>query len=123
MKRLLISLVVLGLLVSLATMTKVTAENTRDMPHKFRAFTANTEGLPGCNIFRITGVATASNGVFGLYNSATLAAAAATNVAVEGGEATSGDPLPLYEFSGEGLALNTGLTVVRDGCTVVIEYL
>ncbi len=98
------------------------AETTRDTPRKFMAFSSNTEGLQACNIYRITGVATNSNAVFGIYNEADLEDCALTNLAVEGGEATSGDALPMYDFGDEGLNLNAAMSVVVSTCTIVVEY-
>jgi len=121
MKKLLIALIVLGLIAIGTTVSN--ADSTRTIPHNFRAFAADTEGIPGGTIYRITGVATGSNSVFGIYNVATLEEAAVTVCAVEGGEATSGDPLPHYYFGEEGLQLNAGFTVVVYNCTIVVEYL
>ena len=121
MKKLLIVLMVLGLVFVGILSSK--ADTTRTIPHKFRAFTANTAVAQGATIYRISGVATGNNAVFGVYNSSTLGGTAVTVCAVEGGEATSGDPIePLY-FGEDGLTLDTGMSVVPTSCTIVIEYL
>ncbi len=101
----------------------VRADEARTIPHKFVAYTASTAVAQSKTIFRITGVATASNAVFGIYNSATLGGASTAVCAVEGGEATSGDALPQISFGSEGLSLDTGSTVVISGCTIVVEYI
>ena len=101
----------------------VKADEARTITHKFVAYTANTAVAQSKTIFRITGVATSSNAVFGIYNSATLGGATTAVCAVEGGEATSGDALPQYTFGSEGLNLDIGSTVVVSGCTIVIEYI
>lgn len=113
----LIALVGLSLCVSV-----VMADSTRTIPHKFRAISSNTAIAQGSVLYRITGYASNSNAVFGIYNAATLATATASTVAVEGGEATSGDALPMYYFGEEGLALDTGMTTLVSTCTVVLEY-
>ena len=101
------------------------ADETRTITHKFRAFTDDTAVSQSAVIYRITGVATASNGVFGIYNSSDLTSAntVVTKCAVEGGEATSGDALPMYDFGKDGLVLDGGMTVVSTGCTIVVEYI
>jgi hypothetical protein len=129
MKKFIIALIVLGLICVGASMSN--ADSTRVINHKFRAIT--TEVVSGATggptvlsagtIYRITGYASASNGVFAIYDAATAATIAAGNCAVEGGEATSGDPLPVYDFGEDGLTLSTGIVVVSHGCTLVIEYL
>mgnify|MGYP001582847175 CR=1 FL=1 len=101
----------------------VRASEERTQTHKFKAYTANTSVSQSKTIFRITGVATGNNAVFGIYNIGTLGAADTTNVAVEGGEATSGDALPMYDFGKDGLNLDTGSTIVVSGCTIVLEYI
>ena len=124
MKKLLIALIVLGLITIGTSISN--ADSTRTINHNFRAITSdviNPSVLPAGTIYRITGVATGSSGVFGIYNAATAAAAAVTNVAIEGGEATSGDALPVYYFGEEGITLSAGIVVIANGCTVVIEYL
>jgi hypothetical protein len=99
------------------------ASESRTIPHKFRAFTESTSVAQGITLYRITGKASASNGVFGIYNATTLGGASNSVCAVEGGEATSGDALPMYDFGDEGLTLNAGSTIVITGCIVVIEYI
>jgi hypothetical protein len=98
-------------------------DENRTVNHKFRTFTTNTSVGQGHTIFHITGVTTATNGVFGVYDVATYGAAATSNCAVEGGEATAGDALPLYDFGPEGLTLPNGMSVVVSNCYVTIEYL
>jgi len=119
MKKILALLIVLGLLVG---STVAFAATDRDTPRKSRAFTADTEGLQSCRIYRITGQTTGANAVFGLYDVAALEETSATNVKVEGGEATSGDALPMYDFGDEGLNFATALSVKVTSCVVVIEY-
>ena len=121
MKKLIIVLMVLGVIFAGVMSSK--ADTTRTIPHKFRTFTANTAVAQGATIYRITGVTTAANGVFGVYNSATLGAVANTNLAIEGGEGTAGDALPHYYFGEEGISLDTGMSVVVSNCNVTIEYL
>ncbi len=98
------------------------AEDGRTIIHKFKAYTASTAVTQSKTIYRITGVATGSNAVFGIYNAGTLGDADSDTIAVEGGEATSGDALPVLEFP-DGLNLDSGSTVIVSGCTVVIEYI
>ena len=121
MRKLLIAVMDLGVI--FVGMISSQADERRTIPHNFRAFTTDTEGLQAATIYRITGVATGSNAVYGLYNTTTLEAASTSNVAVEGGEATSGDALPHVDFGDDGLSLDTGLTVIVDNCSVVSEYL
>ncbi len=99
------------------------ADEARTIPHKFIGYTANTAVSQSKTIFRITGVATGANAVFGIYNATTLGAATASTIAVEGGEATSGDALPNMTFGDEGLILNTGSTVIVSNCNIVVEYI
>ena len=113
---------VLGLL-SLAIGSS-SADSTRTIAHKFKAITADeVVSAQGAVLFKISGVATGSPGFYGIYNTSTFGAAVAAVCAVEGGEATSGDPVPNVDFGPEGLVLNAGLTVVVNNCTVVIEWL
>jgi len=121
MKKLLIALIVLGLIAVGSSISS--ADSTRTTPHKFRAFTTDTAVTQGATIFRITGYVTETAGKFGIYNTSTLATASNTTVAVEGGEATDEDALAHMYFGEEGLTLDSGMTVVVYGCTVVIEYL
>jgi hypothetical protein len=122
MRKLFIFFLIVLVGVSLSV-TDLKADTARTITHKFRAFTSDTEGLQAGVIYGITGVATGANAVFGIYNSTTLAGASTSNLAVEGGEATSGDALPVYDFGEEGLILDSGITVIVDNCTVVIEYI
>lgn len=121
MKKLLIALIVLGLIAVGISSSK--AESTRTTPHKFRAFSSDTEGLQGATIYRITGYATGNNSTFAIHNVATLEDSGLTTAAVEGGEATSGDALPHMYFGENGITLDTGLTVDVASCVIVIEYL
>lgn len=116
-------LFVLVALIGISLVLPVRADESRTIPHKFVAYTANTAVAQSKTIFRITGVATASSAVFGIYNSTTLGGASTAVCAVEGGEATSGDALPQYDFGKEGLSLDTGSTVIVTGCTIVVEYI
>jgi len=99
------------------------ADEARTITHKFKTFTTNTDGGQSATIFRITGVTTAANGVFGIYNVTTAAAATVTTCAIEGGEGTAGDALPHYDFGSEGLSLDTGMSVVVSNCYVTVEYI
>ena len=101
----------------------VQADEARTIPHKFVAYTASTAVAQSKTIFRITGRVTGSSGSFGIYDSTTLGGATNDVCAVEGGEATSGDALPHYDFGSEGLTLNTGSTVVVSCCTIIVEYI
>lgn len=101
----------------------VKADESRSIKHQFKAYTADTAVAQSKTLFRISGVATASNAVYGIYNTGTLADASDSNVATEGGEATSGDALPPIDFGDEGLDLPEGSTIVIYGCTVVLEYI
>ena len=127
MKKILIALIVLGLIAVGVTISN--ADSTRTINHNFRAITSNITPpteltlLSGATIYRITGVATGSNAVFGIYDSATRVGADNSNCAIEGGEATSGDALPVYYFGEDGLTLSNGVVVVTNNCTIVIEYL
>ena len=116
-------LILVGLIGVLLVSQGIFASEERTIPHKFIAYTASTAVAQSKTIYRITGVATASNAVFGIYSCGTLGEAAATNVAIEGGEATSGDALPMYEFP-DGLDIPGGSTIVSEiGAVVVIEYI
>ena len=114
----LLALVGIGLIIP-----NLKADEARTQPHKFRAFAESTAVAQGATIFRISGVATGNNAVFGVYNSATLGGTAVTVCAIEGGEATSGDPIRPESFGSGGLTLDTGMSVVVSNCTIVIEYL
>jgi len=120
MKKLIIALIVLGLMVIGASV--VNAGSTRTTPHKFRVFSTSTAVAQGATIYRITGRVSGASGSFAIYNCATLPECAATNCAVEGGEASSGDAIPMYYFGEEGLTLDTGMTVCVTDCTIVVEY-
>ncbi len=121
MKKLLI--LVLMVLVGLGLFSFAFADDTRTITHKFVGYTASTAVAQSKTIFRITGVATGSNAVFGIYNATTLGTAIASAVAVEGGEATSGDALPHMEFGTDGLDIPAGSTVLLYNCSIVIEYI
>jgi len=121
MKKLIIALIVLGLIVIGVSVSN--ADNTRTMPHKYRTFSADTSVGQGATIFRIMGYTTGSSATYGIFNSATIVGSAATNAAVEGGEATSGDALTTQYFGEEGLSLNAGMSVKINSCVLVIEYL
>ncbi len=121
MKKLFLFILVLLVGVSLAMPVK--ADSARTITHKFKAYTANTAVSQSKTIFRISGYATGSNAVFGIYNVGTLGGANTDNVAVEGGEATSGDPIEPINFGAEGLTLDTGSTVVLANCIIVVEYI
>ena len=99
------------------------ADEARTITHKFKTITTNTNGGQGVTIYRITGVTTAANGVFGIYNVTTYAAASTSNCAIEGGEGTAGDALPHYDFGKDGLTLDTGMSVIVSNCYVTIEYI
>ncbi|KKL79003.1 hypothetical protein LCGC14_2019190 [marine sediment metagenome] len=126
MKKIIIALIVLGILAFGASLSS--ADSTRTINHNFRAITTETAAagpavLSAGTIYRITGYATATNGVWAVYDSATASGIADSNCAIEGGEATSGDPFGHYDFGKEGLRFGNGIVVVAHGCTVVIEYL
>ena len=120
-RKYIIALLVLGLV--FAGVVTSQADSTRTTPHKFIAYTSSTAVAQSRTIFRITGVASAAAGSFGIYNIGTLGGAALTALAVEGGEATQYDPLTPYDFGKDGLVLDAGSTIVIDGLTVVLEYL
>ncbi len=103
-------------------LNSIKAEETRTISHKFRAFSADTEGVQGMTIFRITGYTTASNATFAIHDVATLEDTGLTNAAVEGGEATSGDALPHMYFGENGITLGN-VTVNVEGCVIVVEYI
>ena len=121
MKKVIVFLLALGILCVGIKFSQ--ADGLRTQTHKFRTFTADTAVAQGTTVYRITGVVTGASGVFGVYNAPSLGTATATVCAVEGGEATSGDALPHYNFGADGLDLPDGMTVVVNTCTVVIEYL
>ncbi len=124
MKKLILAVMVLGLLALAIGSAPAVADSTRTIAHKFKAVTADeVVSGQGAVLFKISGVASGSPGVYGIYNSSTLGGAILTTCAVEGGEATSGDPVPNVDFGPEGLVLNAGLTIVVDSCTVVVEWL
>lgn len=116
-------LVLLMLLVGVSLVTCVFADEGRVIKHKFQGYSASTAVSQSKTIYRITGVATGSNAVFGIYNATTLGGAVAAVVAVEGGEATSGDALPNMTFGEDGLTLDTGSTVLVSNCTIIVEYI
>lgn len=118
-----ILLFVLMALVGISLVTASFADEARTIPHKFVGYTANTAVSQSRTIYRITGYATGSNATFGIYNAATIITATASTIAVEGGEATSGDALPNMTFGDDGLILNAGSTVLVSNCVVVIEYI
>lgn len=122
-----ISLFVLMVLVGISLFSGIIPlradDEARTIKHKFQAYTSNTSVSQGKTIFRISGYATGANAVFGIYNVGTLAEASDANVATEGGEATSGDPIEPIDFGPDGLDLPDGSTVVRVNCTIVIEYI
>jgi len=122
MKKLIIALIVLGLIV-IGVSSASAKDNTRTIPHKYRTFSTDTSVGQGATIFRVMGYTTGSNATYGIFNSATIAGSSATNAAVEGGEATSGDALPTQYFGEEGLSLDTGMSVKVNSCVLVIEYL
>jgi len=123
MKKYIVALMVLGLVFALAISSNSNADTTRTIAHKFKTFTANTDGGQGVTIYRITGVTTAANGVFGIYDVSTAGAATTSNCAIEGGEGTAGDALPHYDFGSDGLDLPNGFSAVVSNCYVTVEYL
>lgn len=118
-----ILLFVLMLLVGISFCSFAFADEARTIPHKFKAYDSSTAVTQGKVIYRITGVATGSNAVFGVYNVGAINETSASNIAVEGGEATSGDAIPHMYFGEDGLVLDSGSTVIVSGCTIVIEYI
>lgn len=123
MKKIFILVLMVLVGIGLLSFPNLKAEEARTITHKFRTFTEMTSVGQGHTIFRITGVTTAANGVFGVYNSATYGAATTSNCAVEGGEGTAGDALPHYDFGKEGISLDTGMSVIPTNCYVTIEYI
>ncbi|KKN09685.1 hypothetical protein LCGC14_1044160 [marine sediment metagenome] len=131
MKKIIIALIVLGILAFGVSLSS--ADQTRTINHRYKAIAAGTsspntvEGnyeMRSVTIYRITGVATSSNAVFGIYNvSAQGDMSVNDNLAIEGGEATSGDALPHMYFGKEGIRLAAGTVVRAIGCTIVLEYL
>ena len=121
MKKILIALIVLGIIA--IGVSQSNADSTRTINHKFRAFAADTEGVPAGTIYRITGYTTGSNATFAIHNCTTLEGSGLTTAAIEGGEATSGDALPHMYFGEEGLTLSEGMTIDVASCVIVIEYL
>jgi len=103
-------------------LNSIKADEARTIPHKFIAYTSSTAVTQGKVIYRITGYVTASPGRFGIYDAQTLGNASNDNCAVEGGAATSGNPILPMEFP-NGLILNSGSTIVITDCSVVIEYI
>ena len=101
----------------------VKADEARTIPHKFVGYSASTAVAQSRTIFRITGYTTGASATFGIYNIGTIGGASNSNIAVEGGEATSGEALPHMYFGEDGLILDTGATVLVNNCTVVIEYI
>ena len=102
------------------------ADEARTITRKFKGVTSTSVAFTqGVTIYRITGYASGNNGTFAIYNtnSQNSPAPSSTNVAVEGGEATSGDALPVYDFGSEGLVLDSGAVVSLYNCVIVIEYI
>lgn len=118
-----ILLVLLMVLVGISLCSVCSAAESRTITHKFQGYSADTAVTASKTIYRITGYATGSNASFGVYNTGALGTAIASNVAVEGGEATSGDALPQYNFGDDGLVLDSGSTVKVVNCIIVIEYI
>jgi hypothetical protein len=120
MKKLLIALMVLALMAGF-----VYAEADRTITHKMKVVAAaNTVvSAQGTVLYRVTGYASSSNAVYGIYDAATLGTCTATTVKVEGGEATQYDSLTTIDFGKEGIPLDTGLSIVTTTATVVVEYL
>ena len=99
------------------------ADEARTIPHKFVGYSASTAVAQSRTIYRITGYTTGASATFGIYNVGTIGGAGATNIAVEGGEATSGEALPHMTFGEDGLILDTGATVLIVNCVIAIEYI
>jgi len=104
------------------TLSNVKANEARTIPHKFVGYSASTAVAQSKTIYRITGYASGNNAIFAIYNAGTFGTCLATNVAVEGGEATSGDALPHMYFGEDGLVLDSGSSVIVSNCTIVVEY-
>ena len=119
-----IFILVLMVLVGISLLfSNLKADEARTIPHKFVGYSASTAVAQSRTIFRITGYATGANASFGIYDAATLATADATTIAVEGGEATSGDALPHMYFGEDGISLGSGATVKITNCIIAIEYI
>jgi len=130
MKKLIIALLVLGMLAVGVQVSN--ADSTRTINHSYMAVTSGTTSpntidgnfeTVSMTIYRITGYATGSNSTFGIYNTTTEETMTNAKVAIEGGEATSGDPLPVYDFGDSGLRIPAGTVIRCVNCTIVIEYL
>ena len=119
MKKLIIALILLGFCVANVSF----ADSSRTIQRKSKVIIASeVTSTQGVVIYKVTGYANAANAIFGLYNTTTLGAAAASNCKVEGGEATQYDSLSTLDFGDEGLVFDTGLVAVISGAYVVIEY-
>ena len=122
MKKFIVALMVLGLVIGLGVNASK-ADSTRTIAHKFKVFTADgVVSTQGAVLYRFSGVATASPGVFGLYNCTTLGTASDALCGTEGGTATSGNPIELVDFGPEGLVFDAGMTIVLNGCNVCLEW-
>jgi len=121
MRKYIVALMVLGLIA--LGIGYANADSTRTIAHKFKAIAANAVvSSQGAVLYRVSGVATASPGVYGIYNCSAVGATALTVCATEGGTATSGNPITLVDFGSEGLVLDAGMTVLVSGCVVTIEW-
>ena len=121
-KKLLIVLMVLGIIFAGSLFSH--ADTTRTIPTKAITVTSNTVvSAQGCVVYKVTGYANASNATYALSNSTNASTTpSATEIKVEGGEATQYDSLPTLDFGSEGLVFDTGLTVFTVGSYLSIEY-
>src|SRR3989304_5901680 len=107
MKKILIALIVLGLIAVGVTISN--ADSTRTINHNFRAITSNITPpteltlLNGATIYRITGVATGANSVFGIYDSATRVGAGDSNCPPDAGKVGHVHQVLGYYFGEDGL--------------------
>ena len=87
-----------------------------------KAYTASTLIKRGdAKVYRVTFIASASNGCFGVYDSLTVGGTSVTNIKTEGSEATANNGKP-YDFTGKPLEFSTGLYLYINNGIVTIEY-
>jgi len=72
-------------------------------------------------LYRITFVATSTNGSFAIYDTAVLASGTDTNVKAEGSEATSLNG-KIYDFTGKPIEGSTGLYIVIKTGYAIVSY-
>lgn len=76
-------------------------------------------------VYKVSGYATSAAEIFGLYDTISLSSVTASNVKLEGGQATQYNAIAnggFIDFGDEGLVFNTGLTVIVSNGSIIVEY-